>query len=407
MNESNFDIMNYEYQLEDDQQTDTEYNSANVDVLTAYLKEISKYPLLTPEEEFYYASMLDNPDNNRLLIISDVDGYSVSSLNTSLLFNSLCNNSNYKMIVEDLISFYSNLKSGFSKEVDILDKYLKETNKVNRSLNLNELKSIFNIELSDVLDEKELPVEVKKYKNYVFGFDKLFVSNLRLVVSVANKYHCNMDLIDLINEGNMGLMKAITRFDVKLGNRFSTYAIWWIREYVRRAVFSNNYAIKIPEYMVKSVKDFKDKVSEKEKKENRSLSTEEIAEYLNIPIKQVIIYQTLFSKQVYLDEPLLDDDSTMKDFIASEYNLEEEVNCHALHEEINEIFDILKPIDAKIIKMYYGFGEYHDKKYTFDEIGKELSLSPQRIRQKHVRALWDIRRSLYRNPKVKALKIYC
>ena len=407
MKNSDFDIQDYEYQLEDNKQTDTEVNSANIDVLTAYFREISKYPLLKPEEEYYYASKLSKPENNRLLIISDVDGYSVSSLNTSLLFNSLCNNMNYKSIIEDLISFSSKLRSSSSREIDLLDKYLEESSKVGRPLNASELKNIFNITSNDVLNELELTNEIRKYKDYVFGFDKLFVSNLRLVVSVANKYHCNMDLMDLINEGNLGLMKAIARFDVKLGNKFSTYAVWWIRESIRRTVFNNNSAVRIPEYLITTVKDFKKRVTEIEESENRSLSSTEIAEYLNMPIKQVIQYQTLLSKQVSLDETLPEDDcTTLKDFLASDYNLEDEVTTHALEEEINEIFEVLNPSQVKIIKMYYGLGEYRGKKYTFGDIAKEFSLSPQRIREKHVRAIWDIRKSMWRNPKVKALKIY-
>ena len=376
------------------------------DVQKAYLSEISKFSLLLQDEEQYYGNILKKFRNSMLLTISDTDGYDISTLNMPLLFNSLCNNIAYQSIVRDLIYFYDSIDSNDNSVVDSLKQYQYESNKRNRALNSNELKNIFGIDKTDVLDEKELLVEIKKFMNYKYAFNKIFVSNLRLVVSIAKMYNYNDDLMDLINEGNMGLMRAIEHYDASYENRFSTYAVWWIKMYIRRSTI-NQKSVIIPEYFHNKMLAFRKKVSELEQSEKRSLSAFEIADMLSMPVADVMRYQLYMQEDVSIDTQIVEeDDLTLGGMISSGENVEETVLKKTLHSDIEDLLDVLTEREKKVVKMRFGLGEYQDNRYLQKEISKEMSVSQQRVRQIEARALFKMKQYIKRNEKLHSLKNY-
>ncbi len=405
--DSKDELFDDNYQLDGDNQLDSQ-DDVFTDIVRMYLKDIGRFPLLTTEEEVYYGTMLKHPEDKKLLQLNEVDKYIVSSINKPLLFNSLINNPNYQAIIDDLITFYTKLNSRCDKEVEILERYKSEANKVNRSLNQDELKNIFNISPTNVLNEKELSKELKEYKNYKFAFDKMFVSNLRLVVKMAFRYkNRNIDIIDLINEGNLGLMKAIAKFDISLGNKFSTYATWWIKQSISRFIISNSSDVRLPEHIATTLRKFKNDVTELEKLERRSLSSEEIAEALSLPIELVEEYQRLLYKVVSLDEPVTEEeDSTLGAFVPSKFSVEEKVTLDALKEDITVIFKALTPREILVLKMRFGLCEYDGERHPLEEIAKILHVSTERVRQIVVKALAKVRIYEKRNEKVKALRAY-
>ena len=238
-------MSNFEYDNSELYSDNLGMNSRNM-----YINEIHQYPLLSKDDEIKYGYMLLNKDKKALLVINEVDGYVKPSLNTNILFYSLIDCSSYKSIISDLIKFYEGLDSNSDKVINILKKYQIESNKVNRSLNVDEISHIFNVHYSEdnkKLSEKELFREIREFMNYKLAFKKMFDSNLRLVVSIASKYRSNIDTMDLIAEGNLGLMKAIIGYDITLGYRFSTYATACIKQTIRRYIYNHNLVIRLPE----------------------------------------------------------------------------------------------------------------------------------------------------------------
>lgn len=376
--------------------------------LLAYFKEIAKFPRLSLEEEANCWKILQNKENNKLLIINKIDGYDVSKLNELLLFNSLCNNNSYKIIIENLISFYDRLYNKNNNEIERLRKYQTESNRLNRPLNKIELKSIFNINIIDsTLSEKELFVEIKKFMEYKYAFNKMVVSNLRLVVSIAKNYKCSIDIMDLIHEGNLGLMKAVSHFDMSLGNKFSTYAIYWIKTSIRRAIINQIASVRIPEHKQNSVRIFTRKLNMLEQQEKRTLNTFEIAEKLSMSIEEVKEYQKYMQKETSLDETINEEeDMTLKDVISSDFNVERIALKNALENEIKDLFTTLTEREKMIIQMRFGLGEYKGHICSFQSISKMLSLSQQRIREIEQLALIKMKRSIKQNEKTRALEEY-
>ena len=246
-----------EYQLYNDQNIDDYYFE---DTKKMYYSEVSKYSLLTDEEEVRLGKMLYDPEKKKLLAIKRKKYSVITDLNTAILFNSLCNNKSYEEILNSIIAFYTKLNSNNDKTIEILKKDLKEAKKVNRALNKDELLSAFNISEEIALEEKELLYEIKEFMNYKFAYDKMFLANLRLVASIAANYHSNIDFMDLVNEGNLGLMRAIYGFDVTLGNKFSTFATYWIKFFIRRAAINSYRMMKVPEQVLYDAFKLRDKI---------------------------------------------------------------------------------------------------------------------------------------------------
>ena len=306
-----------------------------------------------------------------------------------------------------ILAFHGKLSSNNSEIDNMLVKYKRIATDLDRPLLSKELKDNFNITENDYLEKKELIVELKKYFKYKYAFDKMFFSNLRLVVSVAKNYHSKLDILDLINEGNFGLLKAIEKYDTTLGFRFSTYATYWIKQYINRIIVNSHGLIRIPENYYHEIKKYKKAVELLEKEEKRNLDIEEISKKLNIPLKDILEYNTYIYDYVSLDKPVGEDnDLSVIDFVATDDSVDKTVFENTLKEDISIITECLNERELKVIKMRFGLFEYDGIGRTLNEISKELRLSVERTRQIENKALFKMRRYARYDDRAKELVKY-
>ena len=325
------------------------------DITWEYLKGLEKIPLLTPEKEVDLAKRIKEGERQVMMLEAKV-----TRLKAQLSPSPIPRNGTKHKLKS------KNGKKSKSAFPEVREKtlfYKKMINQYQQALR-----------------------ETQRAKN------ELIQANLRLVVSIAKRYaNRGLSFLDLIQEGNLGLIQAMVKFDYTKGYKFSTYASWWIRAAILRAFAEKSRTIRIPNYLFeikgKLMKSFKDLV----KKMGREPTPQELSRDSGIPIHDVEKILNLIEEPISLDMPIGEEDSTLEDLIPDEKSLSPNDSLleKDLAHQVNKLLSGLSPREEKILRLRFGIGE--DGESTLEEIGRQFGLSRERIRQIEAKALERLR----------------
>ncbi|MBQ0070150.1 MAG: RNA polymerase sigma factor RpoD/SigA [Bacteroidales bacterium] len=279
-------------------------------------------------------------------------------------------------------------KSITNRESASLDKYLQE---------------IGRKELITVDEEVELAQRIREGGPAgQAALDKLVSANLRFVVSVAKQYqNQGLSLPDLIDEGNLGLIKAAQKFDETRGFKFISYAVWWIRQSILQALAEQSRIVRLPLNQVGSLNKIGKALSRFEQENERRPSAEELAEQLDVPVDKISDTMKVSGRHVSVDAPFVDgEDNSLLDVIPNDDSpmADSSLNQESLSKEVNRALDQLNPRESEILKMFFGIG---CQEMTLEEIGAKFDLTRERVRQIKEKAIRRLK-----GQKSKLLKSY-
>ncbi len=320
-----------------------------------------------------------------------------------------------KITYEDLVASLKGIELG-SDELDDLYNALRENNievvsddteedegtellddnTLTKDLTINDpvrmyLKEIGQIKLLSMDEELELADRIASGDEEAKNI--LAEANLRLVVSIAKRYvGRGMLFLDLIQEGNIGLMKAVDKFDVTKGYKFSTYATWWIRQAITRAIADQARTIRVPVHMVETINKLARIQRQLTLELNREPTEDELAKKMNIPVEKIREIYKISQEPVSLETPIgEEDDSHLGDFIKDERNVspEEFATNEMLKDEIADVLSTLTEREEKVIRLRFGLED--GKSRTLEEVGQMFGVTRERIRQIEAKALRKLR----------------
>ncbi len=409
---------------EEEAEEENEEQERSEDLVQAYFNSMGDISILTKYEEIELAKKLEEGRD----IIN-------TTLTTLPLFEKMKETIASEEDEDEMISDEERTDEALLKTVKRLEELMAVTDQADRKLKrygtLRELRSYVNekkkkgqnvkkyeLLLKEVLAdykkvEQEIGVKIDLLKEMWSRIAKarhlvtetkneLITRNLRLVVNIAKNYvGRGLPLLDLIQEGNIGLMKAVDKFKYEKGFKFSTYATWWIRQAITRALIDQTKTIRVPVHMMEFYNRVTKAARELTQQLGREPVNEEIAKKLVVPVRKVEEVFRAIQDPIALQTPIGDEDTELEDFIGdktspSPYNEAERVETS---EQIQKVLESLTPKEETVIKMRFGIGV--DRDHTLEEVGRYLSITRERVRQIEAKAL----RKLKHPSRLKYLKI--
>ena len=334
------------------------------DHVTCYLREVAGYPLLTQEREIMLAQTIRRGQEQLVQLVEEFAPH-----------DDLMRELGHK--VNKLIAHEKSFPGVRDK---ILKVILRTLERATNDLPAEQLYA-------------QLVARVRSILNTIDGAKQEMVkANLRLVLSIAKRYRGRgMSFDDLIQEGNLGLLKAVGRFDHTKGNRFSTYATWWVRQSIIRGIYDKTRTIRLPVHFIELKNLFFKVFYELLKELGREPSPQEIAERANLPLDKVQMVLTLAAQPISLETPIGDDEQRLGDFIEDDRAVSpvEECSGRELAELTRELLSTLQPREEKILRARFGIDGQPAE--TLEKIGKTFRVSKERIRQIEKKALRKLR----------------
>ena len=258
------------------------------------------------------------------------------------------------------------------------------------------LREIANYPQLSFEEEKVLAQQIKQ--GDLEAKQKLIQANLKLVVTIARKaiHMSALPIIDLIQEGNMGLMIAAEKYNYKLGYRFSTYAGWWVKQAMFKAISEQSHCMKIPVYIQETLSKFSKVKSKMEQEVNTPVKTEDVAKEMNIAPDKIEMFLSAYTKTISIENGLEKNDGkelNVADILADDTTLiSENIEFQALKNDLNNVIETtLKEREQEVVKMRYGLGD--TERYTLEEIGNIYGVTKECIRQTELRALKKMKMS--------------
>jgi RNA polymerase primary sigma factor len=264
------------------------------------------------------------------------------------------------------------------------------------------LREISQVPLLTPQEEVKLAAQIKRGNKK--AREKMITANLRLVVKIAHDFgNYGLPLLDLISEGNIGLMKAVERFDPNKGGKLSTYASWWIKQSIKRALANQSKTIRLPVHLVDKIGKIRRVAAQMTEELGRDPTNEELAEELGLPLAKVAHLKTVAVRPASLDAKINADDDTAFGDLVSDERAEDPfavLRDKDLREEVGDLLDVLDPRERKIIAFRFGLGGGRER--TLEEVGQKFGVTRERIRQLQNIALLKMRKALRKREELKS-----
>jgi RNA polymerase primary sigma factor len=386
-------VDSYETDMEEEEvlEEQEKYEKAE-DLVQRYFQSLGDIPVLSKDEEKALASKIE--EGNGI----------IKGIVTLLpLYKKLVKEPDRRVQDEDLSDSEEKTDKALLKTIKILDNIINDVNSlegnaqegINQPNLHHDTKGFFEVyrqvesevgmRVHELKTTYELLSRAKKLVSE--ATNQLTIHNLRLVINIAKHYvGRGLSLLDLIQEGNIGLIKAIDKFDYRKGFKFSTYATWWIRQAITRALMDQTKTIRLPAHVVELYNKVSFATRELTQQLGREPLTAEIAQTLRVPVRKVDNVLKAIQDPITLQTPVGDEDTTLEDFISDNTSspyLDAERN--KITEQTIKILQTLTPKEAEVISMRFGIGVKRD--HTLEEVGQHLSITRERVRQIEAKAI--------------------